>query len=178
MSLILPFGFSQNRVVFTENFNGSGSSFTCSPQSAWMIDTLLSVSGKAAWGFVPNSEGDSIELISPMYDLGKYAYAYLRFSHICKVSDSDLVTVEFKENYMGSDWKPLPYQDYRGGSVVFRRQRCFHHGCYTDWMKEDPDARPVGASHLRQIKDDPPGFRQGAGHGGAKRLRTLRSQLS
>ena len=140
--LMMPFGFSQNRVTFTENFNSTNSSFTRSPQNAWLIDTTLSVSGKAAWGFVPNAEGDSIELISPVYDLSNYAYAYLRFTHICKVSDEDLVTVEYRENFVGSTWKPIPYTDYRGESSVFRKQRCFHHGCYSEWLKNDLTAQP------------------------------------
>ena len=138
----MPFGFSQNQVTFTENFNGTSCSFTRVPANAWMVDTTLSVSGKAAWGFVPNAEGDSIELISPVYDLSNYAYAYLRFAHICKVSDEDIVTVEYKENYMGSQWKPIPYTDYRGESSVFRKQRCFHHGCYMEWEKGDLYAQP------------------------------------
>ncbi|MBR5690340.1 MAG: hypothetical protein IKX46_00085, partial [Verrucomicrobia bacterium] len=107
-----------------------------------MLDTTLSVSGKAAWGFVPNAEGDSIELISPVYDLSNYAYAYLRFSHICKVSDADLVTVEYRENFVGSQWKPIPYTDYRGESSVYRKQRCFHQGCYPTWLKNDMTAQP------------------------------------
>ncbi|MBR0030803.1 MAG: hypothetical protein IJP61_00725, partial [Treponema sp.] len=140
--LMMPFGFSQNRVTFTENFNSTNSSFTRSPQSAWMIDTTLSVSGKAAWGFVPNAEGDSIELISPVYDLSNYAYAYLRFAHICKVSEEDLVTVEYKENYVGSKWTPIPFTDYKGESSVYRKQRCFHQGAYPEWVKNDMTAQP------------------------------------
>ena len=140
--LMLPFGFAQNRVTFTESFNGANNSFTRNPSSGWTMDTLLSVSGKAAWGYVPNAEGDSIELISPVYDLSNYAYAYLRFSHICKVSDADLVTVEYRENFVGSKWTPIPYTDYKGSSSVFRRQRCFHHGCYLEWLKNDLTAQP------------------------------------
>jgi hypothetical protein len=140
--LAMPLGFAQNRVTFTENFNSTNSSFTRSPQNAWMLDTTLSVSGKAAWGFVPNAEGDSIELISPVYDLSNYAYAYLRFAHICKVSDADLVTVEYKENYVGSKWTPIPFMDYRGESSVYRKQRCWHHGCYSAWLKSDLKAQP------------------------------------
>ncbi|MBP5614372.1 MAG: right-handed parallel beta-helix repeat-containing protein, partial [Bacteroidales bacterium] len=129
-------------MTFTENFNSTNSSFTRSPQSAWMLDTTLSVGGKAAWGFVPNAEGDSIELISPVYDLSNYAYAYLRFAHICKVSEEDLVTVEYKENYVGSKWVPIPYADYKGASQVYRKQRCFHHGAYPEWVKNDMTAQP------------------------------------
>ncbi|MBO7625615.1 MAG: hypothetical protein J6S82_09995, partial [Bacteroidales bacterium] len=129
-------------MTFTENFNSTNSSFTRSPQSAWMIDTTLSVSGKAAWGFVPNAEGDSIELISPVYDLSNYAYAYLRFAHICKVSEEDLVTVEYKENYVGSKWTPIPFTDYKGESSVYRKQRCFHQGAYPEWVKNDMTAQP------------------------------------
>ena len=139
---LLPSGFSQSRVTFTENFNETTSSFTYVPQNAWIIDSNLSVTGKSAWGIVPNSEGDSIELVSPIYDLKNYSYVYLRFSHICKVSDSDLVTVEYRENLVGSRWVPVSYLDYKGESTIFRRQKHFHDGCYTEWIKGDINARP------------------------------------
>ena len=45
---MLPSGFSQSRVTFTENFNGATSSFTYVPQNAWIIDSNLSVTGKSA----------------------------------------------------------------------------------------------------------------------------------
>ena len=116
-----------------------------SPASGWKTDTLLSVSGKAAWGYVPNASGDSIELISPKYDLSNFAYAYLRFSHICKISDADIATVEFKEDYVGAKWTVIPIDEYRGASTVFKKNRCFHHGSYNTWLKNDMMAEP--ASH-------------------------------
>ncbi len=138
----VPSGYSQNRVTFTETFNSTNCSFTRSPQNSWLLDTVLNVSGKAAWGFVPNAEGDSIELISPVYDLSKYSYAYLRFSHICKVSDLDYVAVEYRENYVGSKWKAVSIADYRGASTAFRRQGRFSHESYLEWQKADLMAEP------------------------------------
>ena len=143
MLLMLPFGFSQNRVTFTENFDKASHSFTSSSSSHWRHDTLLSVSGKkSVWGLVPNSEGDSIELVSPIYDLSDYAYAYLRFTHICKVSDSDYATVEYREDYVGAPWKPLPKDGYKGASLNYRRSSSFHHGSYAVWKEGDLMAQP------------------------------------
>ncbi len=42
----IPFGFPQNRVTITENFDRASHSFTVSPATHWRNDTLLSVSGK------------------------------------------------------------------------------------------------------------------------------------
>jgi len=141
--LSIPFGFSQNRVTFTENFDGVSQSFTRSPLTHWSQDTLFSASGrKSVWGLVPNAEGDSVELISPLYDLSNYAYAYLRFSHICKVSDSDVVTVEYKEDYVGAKWTPVPMTDYKGNSLTYRRTGRFNHVSYTTWKSGDVMAEP------------------------------------
>ena len=139
----IPFGFPQNRVTITENFDRASHSFTVSPATHWRNDTLLSVSGKkSVWGLVPNSEGDSIELVSPIYDLSDYAYAYLRFTHICKVSDSDYATVEYREDFVGSPWKPLPKDGYKGASLNYRRSSSFHHGSYAVWKEGDLMAQP------------------------------------
>ena len=141
--LAMPFGFSQNRVTFAENFDGGSQSFTRSPISHWSQDTILSASGKKSmWGLVPNAEGDSVELISPIYDLSNYAYAYLRFSHICKVSDSDEVTIEYKEDFVGSKWTRIPVTDYRGNSLTYRRTGQFNHGSYTTWKSGDMMSAP------------------------------------
>ena len=87
-------------------------------------------------------EGDSVELITPFYDLTNYAYAYLRFSHICKVSDSDEVTIEYKEDYVGSKWTKIPATDYRGNSLTYRRTGQFNHTSYNTWKSNDMMARP------------------------------------
>ncbi|MBR6920332.1 MAG: hypothetical protein IKN37_08480, partial [Bacteroidales bacterium] len=69
---------AQNRIAITEHFDRQNScTFTRVPQSAWVFDTAVSTSGKAIWGFVPTEEGDSIELVSPMYDFTKYGYIIL-----------------------------------------------------------------------------------------------------
>ena len=141
--LMLPLGFSQSRLVISENFDRNSHSFTVSPASHWRQDTLFSQSGrKSVWGMVPNAEGDSVELISPIYDLTQYEFAYLRFSHICKVSDSDIVTVECREDYVGSKWKPIPTQDYKGTASTYRRSSRFHHGSYSQWRSGDMMLKP------------------------------------
>ena len=141
--LAVPFGFPQNRVTFTENFDGVSQTFTRSPLTHWSQDTLYSASGKKSmWGMVPNAEGDSVELISPLYDLTNYAYAYLRFSHICKVSDSDEVTIEYKEDYVGSKWTKIPATDYKGNSLTYRRTGQFNQASYSTWKSNDMMARP------------------------------------
>lgn len=139
----LPFGFSQNRIVLSENFDKGSHIFTASPAQNWQLDTLWSLSGKqSVWGMVPNAEGDSVELISPVYDLSNYVYAYLRFSHICKVSDSDFASVEYREAYIGAPWKHIPMDDYRGTSSTYRRSGFFNHKSYPAWMGGSLMAQP------------------------------------
>ncbi|NLJ82020.1 MAG: hypothetical protein GX330_02715, partial [Bacteroidales bacterium] len=136
-------GYSQSRVTFSENFDGKTHSFTSIPANAWIVDSTLSVSGKnSCWGFIPNTEGDTVILESPLYDLTSYAYAYLRFTHICKVSENDLVTVEFREDHLSSRWKKLPANTYRGSSVTYRKRQFFNDMSYDAWMYSDFDAEP------------------------------------
>lgn len=133
---------SQTRVTFTENFDGTTQSFSMHPTTAWMLDTQLSVNGKASWGFIPDTEGDSAVLLSPLYDLQPYGYAYLRFSHICKIADFDQVTVEYKEDYVGARWRKLPANTYKGSSITYRKTQQFHDKSYDAWMNNDFYAEP------------------------------------
>lgn len=134
--------YSQSRVTFTENFDGSSQSFTMHPTTAWTLDTVLNVTGNSCWGFVPDTKGDSVVLLSPMYDLTNYGYAYLRFSHICKLSESDRVTVEFREDYVGSNWKVIPSTIYQGSSITYRKALTFSDKSYSEWMSNDFNAQP------------------------------------
>lgn len=129
--LALPFGFSQNRLTITENFDKQNScTFTRVPQDAWVFDTLVSTSGKSVWGLVPTGEGDSVELISPLYDFTRYQYIIMRFSHICKTSDSDQVRIMYKENYPGARWLPIPNSSYMGSASTYRVRGMFNQNSY------------------------------------------------
>ncbi|MDD2286291.1 MAG: right-handed parallel beta-helix repeat-containing protein, partial [Paludibacter sp.] len=134
---------SQTRISFTETFDGASQSFTTTPTSAWMVDSSLSASGKqSCWGFVPNNTGDSIMLVSPLYDLTPYAYAYLRFTHICKVAKEDIVTIEYREDYVGAKWTRIPNSRYEGNSLTYRKQRTFNDESYVEWVGNDLLAEP------------------------------------
>jgi hypothetical protein len=50
---------AQNRVTFTENFDGNTHSFSMQPTTAWASEDVLSVDGISCWGFIPDNEGDS-----------------------------------------------------------------------------------------------------------------------
>ena len=136
-------GFAQNRITITERFDRQNScTFTCTPQQAWVFDTAVSTSGKAIWGFVPTEEGDSIELVSPLYDFTNYRYIILRFSHICKVSDSDDVTVMYRENYPGAKWTVIPTSSYLGTCETYRKRGRFSQSGYPVWEKNNLLAEP------------------------------------
>ena len=134
---------AQNRITITEHFDRQNScTFTRTPASSWVFDTAVSTSGKAIWGFIPTEEGDSIELVSPLYDFTKYGYIILRFSHICKVSDSDEVTLMYKENYPGAQWTAVPSSSYLGSGETYRRRGTFSQSSYTVWEKNNLLAEP------------------------------------
>ena len=143
MLLTLSAVFSQNRISITEQFDRQNScTFTRLPSQAWVFDTTVSTSGKSIWGFVPTEEGDSIELLSPMYDFSQYSYIILRFSHICKVSDSDEVTIEYKENYPGAKWTRIPTTCYMGSGETYRKNGKFSQSSYSVWERNNMMAMP------------------------------------
>lgn len=115
LSLVAFIGIAQAQytTVANEKFS-SLSGWTVNPTGGWIVNTNLSVSSpSSALGFVPNSNGDSIELISPWYDLTNYEYVFLQFSHICKTSTSDMCQVKYQELAMPG-WKVIPTSSYQG----------------------------------------------------------------
>ena len=77
----------------------------------WASNTSLATSGSYSMhGYVPYSTGDTIELITPYYDCSNYRYVMLKFSHICKVLQSDLCQVMYQEQGIGQyyKWRPIP----------------------------------------------------------------------
>ena len=99
---------SQNRVNFTESFDGTVG-FTVNPSNSWTSDATLFVSSPYSYhGNVPITMGDTIELVSPFYNLTNYQYVKLKFSHICKVSINDICQVQYQESQIGAQWKTIP----------------------------------------------------------------------
>jgi len=133
---------SQNRVTFTENFDGNTHSFSMQPTTAWASEDVLSVDGKSCWGFIPDNKGDSAVLISPIYNLESYEYVYLRFTHICKILESDIATIEYKEDYVGGKWTKIPIASYRGSSILYRKKQVFNDNAYEIWQSNQIAAEP------------------------------------
>ena len=67
---------------------------------------------------------------------------YLRYTHICKVSSDDIVSIEYKEDYVGSKWTKIPNSRYEGSSQTYRKQRTFHDESYVEWVGNDLLAEP------------------------------------
>ncbi len=133
---------SQNRVTFTENFDGKTHSFSTLPATAWASEDVLSVDGNSCWGFIPDAEGDSAVLLSPIYDLQSYEYVYLRFTHICKILESDIATIEYREDYVGARWTKIPIISYEGKSILYRKRQVFNDNSYEVWQSNDIHAEP------------------------------------
>ncbi|HOF17215.1 MAG TPA: hypothetical protein PLP76_10015, partial [Bacteroidales bacterium] len=98
-------------------------------------------SPSSALGFVPNSNGDSVELISPWYDLRNYEYAFLQFSHICKTSTSDMCQIKYQELSMPG-WKVIPTSSYQGNTPSAYAGAKFSHASYSTWIPNDSLATP------------------------------------
>jgi hypothetical protein len=93
--------------IANETFESTLSGWTIIPSNSWKADTNFYVSGHNSYrGIVPttNNAGDTSIIISPIYDLQAYGFVWLTFSHICKVSASDICQIEYREDYIGSTW--------------------------------------------------------------------------
>ncbi len=88
------------------------------------------------------------------FNFEKYSHLLLTFKHICKVSASDLVTVEYQINQIGATWTRIPMSSYDGSSNQYKGQKFSHQSysidakrfpCHTDnswWKTETFDFRP------------------------------------
>ena len=104
----------------------------------WAVSSNVSTSGKYSMhGFVPYSTGDTVELITPFYDCSNFRHVMLKFSHICKVLQSDLCQVMYQEDYLGSRWTPIPYDAYQGASPTYKVTKAFDHASYDEWQPAD-----------------------------------------
>ncbi len=109
----------QHVTVVDEDFEGSLLGWSISPSASWEADTFLYAGGNTSYrGHVPiGNSGDEVILTSPLFDLSTYGYVYLTFDQICKVSGSDICQIEYRENIMSSQWRPIPRSSYLGSGV-------------------------------------------------------------
>jgi hypothetical protein len=154
--MAMSIAYSQ-KVTYTENFDGSTSTFTSSPASAWKKNSNYYItSPNSIQGVVPNKIGDEIELVSPVYDFRSYAYVQLRFNHICKVSPQDIARVEYRIS-MGSamgSWEELDYQTYLGKADAGNYRRYgFNANTYSEWKGNDSLALPSSSWWKEEIFD-------------------------
>ncbi|MBO4281742.1 MAG: right-handed parallel beta-helix repeat-containing protein [Bacteroidales bacterium] len=132
---------AQALYVDTETFD-KHVAFSPMPGSEWDTCSMLSLSAPYAFrGQVPLKAGDSSLLLSPVYDVSSYGKVYLVFDHICKISNADVASVEWREDLVGGRWQALPSSCYRGNASAYRQQR-FSDASYTDWERSDELAEP------------------------------------
>ncbi|MFA5640685.1 MAG: hypothetical protein WC946_09430, partial [Bacteroidales bacterium] len=147
--LVLAFFYAglkaQPVMIYSENFDISLDSLTRSPNNRWVLDSSLKSSYPYAMkGLIPSHLGDSVELITDWIDAGDYSHLLLSFEHICKVSESDIVTVEYELNRIGSRWTKIPMSSYIGLTKPYKGQK-FSQRSYDDWIYKDSLARPTNS---------------------------------
>ena len=104
----------------------------------WRTTNKVAASGKYAMhGEVPYYAGDTVEMVTPYYDCSNFRYVMVHFNQICKVLPSDLCQIMYQENYLGSKWKPIPYDAYKGEAVNYRANMAFDHSSYSGWQPAD-----------------------------------------
>ncbi len=102
-TLIVLSSFAQPVVLFKQNFDASLSGMNCMPSNRWQLDSNLKKSTPYSMrGIIPSHIGDSIEMITPWIDATAYSHLLFTFDHICKVSESDIVSVEYEINKIGA----------------------------------------------------------------------------
>ncbi len=144
LALFLCFNAQAQLVqIEDETFEGTLSGWTIRPSNSWTMDTNLYAGGHKSYkGKVPigNNPGDTAILTSPIYDFSGLSYVWLSFSHICKISASDICQIEYREDNISSTWQPIPTSSYKG-SGAYTNSR-FSHNSYSDWCSYDSLATP------------------------------------
>lgn len=143
--------------TFSASLPQGWSVYPVSTQSAptWSPDGKgIATSGSYSMhGHVPYNAGDTVEMVTPYYDCSNFRHVMLRFNQICKVLPSDLCQIMFQENYMGSKWKPIPYDAYEGGAVSYKANRSFDHSSYSDWLPADTFAAATNSWWKEEVFD-------------------------
>ncbi len=148
-------GHAQQKQIWTEDFDGAlpPSGWTApliSLSGSWQPNTIYYQPGSSTTnpqsyrGKVPGNPGDSIVLTTPVYDCSNYDYVFLRFSHICKVSPSDIARIEYSIHMGGStgQWEVLPWDGYLGSATNYRSTG-FNAASYPQWWGNDSTVFPA-----------------------------------
>ncbi|HOS17589.1 MAG TPA: hypothetical protein PKX15_11320, partial [Bacteroidales bacterium] len=147
--LVMSCVYSQSyTTIVNETFSSTPTGWTVitSSSATWSRDTNYYLSSPSSYkGNVPSSSsaGDTVVLISPIFDLSQYPYVFLRFSHICKVSIADKCQISIKENYTGSQWHAIPASCYLGSANNYSKERKFSDDSYNDWRSDSLWLQPT-----------------------------------
>ncbi len=150
------------RQTWTENFDGalppagwtvSSSSVSGSwqPNTTYFQPDLSGTNIQSYRGKVPGNPGDFIVLTTPVYDCRNFNYVYLRFSHICKVSPSDSVRIEYRTDGIGT-WNLLPGSNYLGPAINYWGTG-FNALSYPQWRADDSLALPAQSWWKEELFD-------------------------
>jgi hypothetical protein len=158
--LMTPSLYSQTNPPWVEDFDGNVS-FTATPSGSWIADSMYYLPGSSATnprsylGLVPNLPGDSVILITPVYDCSLYEYVILRFSHICKVSPLDIVRIEYRTVSGGGmgRWDSIPVDTYVGSAANFRTRGLFSAASYPEWQAGDSTVFPSQSWWKEEVFD-------------------------
>ncbi len=146
--------YGQRNEILMENFEDVNSlKLVGTPSGSWKINNNFYVSPPNSYrGIVPNMLEDSIVLQTISYDFSGVKYVQLRFNHICKISSSDLLRVEYRD-VNSTIWKPLPRETYLGESEYYGFYGGFNSESYFQWQFEDDLATPSNSWWKEEIFD-------------------------
>ena len=154
--LLAQQGHTQSQCVYSENFDGGSHSFNLT--GSWQTTTdYFTSSSKSIIGFVPNISGDSIILESPMYDLRGYSVndynVLLKFNHICKISSSDIVRIEYRQGT--TQWESItnPLGATYLGTANNYTWYGFSANNYLKWKAKDSTAIPGSGWWQEEVFD-------------------------
>jgi hypothetical protein len=154
--------FSQ-KVTVIENFDGNTvSSYTSTPANGWAKNSNYFVSAPYSYrAKVPHLLGDSIVLATTQpHDFSNYDYIQLRFNHICKVSPSDKVILQYRVS--GQVWQEIPAYAYLGEADNYASAG-FNATSYSDWQPNDSTVTPAQSWWKSEVFDMSPHVNRTAG---------------
>ena len=135
---------AQSRYSVTETFDGH-TVYSLTPNSLWDTCSLLCSSPPYSFRSpLPQQQGDSSIMTSPVYDFSAYGGVWLLFDHICKIARTDIACIEIREDVLGAAWHRIPSDCYRSVSAGYRQQQ-FSDASYAEWLTDSVSAIPTDA---------------------------------
>ncbi|MDR1793218.1 MAG: T9SS type A sorting domain-containing protein [Bacteroidales bacterium] len=154
MMILLAFfffkGYSQPTTVASQNWDsGTGTSFTATPSMGWVNDaTYFYSASHSIHADVPSALNSETYLVSDVIDISPVAfppngrgYTKLKFRHICKISPSDTVRVQYRLNVLNWQWTDLPASTYEGTAANYG-SKGFNASSYSIWNAADSTVFP------------------------------------